>query len=483
MAIARLRKALEPINEGAGARLQTVKGGYLLSVAPGELDADAFHAAVHAGVRALEAGQPEQSSKVLSEALELWRGPPLAEVAFEDFAQAEIRRLEELRIRALECRIDAELALGRHAGLIGELESLLIEAPTREHTARQLMLALYWCGRQADALDVYQRVRTALAQELGLEPGPALRALQVEILEQSASLDAPAALGAPKSSHRTLSQRARAPMPARLRPYGPTSFAGRDRELAALLSTLAAVRSSGRQTAFVTAEAGMGKTRLVSELAREAHADGVLVLGGRCDDGLGLPYQPFVQVLEYLVAHASAELLERHIAEYGESVARLVPELSSRAGRPSAREHRSGESERYALLRAIEGLLAEVCETGPVLLVLEDLHWADVPTLTLLRRILTSPREWPLIVLSTCRVDGLEDGHPLRELLADLHREPNVLRVNLTGLGSEEVVELLSEISSTPEGGVDKRLAATLHRSAARQRLVEATCEHDRRLV
>jgi DNA-binding SARP family transcriptional activator len=459
MAIARLRKALEPINADGAARLQTVKGGYLLAIAAGELDADEFHAAVHAGSRALEAGAPEQATMLLTEALELWRGPPLAEVAFDDFAQPEIRRLEELRIRALECRIDAQLALGRHAEVIGELESLLIDAPTREHTAAQLMLALYRCGRQADALDVYQRVRAALAQELGLEPGPALRTLQVEILEQAASLDAHTAPGPRKPLP---SARARAPMPTRLRPYGPTEFAGRERELAALRGALAAATSSGRQAAFVTGEAGIGKTRLVSELARGAHADGVLVLGGRCDDGLGLPYQPFVEVLEHLVAHASAGLLERHIAEYGESVARLVPDLSARAGRPPAQEHQSSESERYVLLRAIEGLLAEACETGPVLLVLEDLHWADLPTLALLRRILTSPREWPLMVLSTSRVDGIEDGHPLRELLADLHREPNVLRVNLVGLGSADVAELLRGIAMSPQGDVDDQLATTL---------------------
>src|SRR5690349_8943630 len=336
MAIARLRKATEPINGDAGGRLQTVKGGYLLRIAPGELDADAFHAAVHAGSRALDAGAPEQATKLLADALELWRGPPLAEVAFDDFAQPEIRRLEELHIRALECRIDAELALGRHAEVVGELESMLMAGPTREHTAGQLMLALYRCGRQADALDVYQRVRTALAQELGIEPGPALKALQVEILEQAASLDAPAAAGPAKSPRGAPSERARAPMPTRLRPYGPAAFAGRERELAALRSALAAVASSGRQAAFVTGEAGIGKTRIVSELARGAHADGVLVLGGRCDDGLGLPYQPFVEVLEHLVVHASAELLQRHIAEYGESVARPAPEPSAVAGRRPA---------------------------------------------------------------------------------------------------------------------------------------------------
>ena len=114
MAIARLRKSLEPLAGDAGSWLQTVSGGYLLSIPPDELDADAFERAVRSGTQALEAGASAGAAEVLSGALALWRGPPLAEVAFEDFAQAEIRRLEELRMRALESRIDAELQLGRH---------------------------------------------------------------------------------------------------------------------------------------------------------------------------------------------------------------------------------------------------------------------------------------------------------------------------------------------------------------------------------
>jgi predicted ATPase/class 3 adenylate cyclase len=121
----------------------------------------------------------------------LWRGPPLAEVAFDDFAQAEIRRLEELHLVALETRIEADLQLGRHVDVIGELDGLLAEHPTREHLAGQLMLALYRTGRQADALETYQRTRAHLASELGLEPGPALKSLQTDILKQAAGLKAP----------------------------------------------------------------------------------------------------------------------------------------------------------------------------------------------------------------------------------------------------------------------------------------------------
>ena len=122
------------------------------------------------------------------QALALWRGPPLAEFAFEDFAQAEIRRLEELRLVALGERIDADLELGRHGDVVGELESLVREHPLRETFRRQLMLALYRSGRQAEALDAYQDARTRFVDELGIEPGPELRQLQAEILRHDTGI-------------------------------------------------------------------------------------------------------------------------------------------------------------------------------------------------------------------------------------------------------------------------------------------------------
>ena len=451
MAIARLRKTLEALEGDAGQRLRTVSGGYLLSIGPGELDADMFQAGLNAGTRALEAGAPAEAAELLSEALALWRGPPLAEVTFEDFAQGEIRRLDELRIRALECRIDAELQLGRHAELLGELEGLLAAAPTREHLAGQLMLALYRCGRQADALGVYQRVRASLAQE-GLEPGPQLKALQTEILRQEVRIDGAQVAPAP----------GRAPMPNRLRVYGPSVFADRLPEQELLRQAWSAVADSGRQAAFVTGEPGIGKTRLVSEFAQHARSNGGLVLAGRCDDDLAVPYEPFVEALDHLVEHAPVELLEQHIAVYGDSIARLVPALSAHTAAEPTIALEPSESERYVLFRAIEGLLAAACETAPLLLVLEDLHWAEAPTLNLLRRLLTVPRNWPLMVLCTCRVEGLSENHPLRELLARLHREPRVRRFELTGLDRADVVDLVRGIEEAPAGTADRQLAQTL---------------------
>src|SRR5438094_929377 len=134
---------------------------------------------------------PETAANTLRMALELWRGPPLADFTFDSFAQAEIARLTELRMAVLEERIEADLALGQHDILVGELEALIAENPLRERLRGQLMLALYRSGRQADALEAYRRTRGELLDELGLEPSIRLQELERAILQQDPSLDAP----------------------------------------------------------------------------------------------------------------------------------------------------------------------------------------------------------------------------------------------------------------------------------------------------
>jgi len=189
--VAQLRRALD---DREGQRLLTRGRGYRLEVADGELDLDRFERLVDEGGAALASGRPADAASLLREALALWRGPPLADVAYETFAQGEIARLEERRSAAMEQRIDADLALGRHAELVAELEGLVAEHPLRERLGAQLMIALYRCGRQADALEAYGDARRVLLDELGVEPGPGLRDLQAAILRQDPELaPAPAA--------------------------------------------------------------------------------------------------------------------------------------------------------------------------------------------------------------------------------------------------------------------------------------------------
>jgi YVTN family beta-propeller protein len=184
--ISRLRKEL-----GQGVVL-TRGGGYVLDIEPDQLDAERFERLTSEGRDGLDRGEARDASDLLREALDLWRGPPLADLAYEPFAQNHITRFEELRLVALEHRIEADLALGNHAALIPELETLVREHPARERLRAQLILALYRSGRQADALAGYRDARRALVEELGIEPGRELQELERAILAQDPELDAPA---------------------------------------------------------------------------------------------------------------------------------------------------------------------------------------------------------------------------------------------------------------------------------------------------
>ena len=256
--VSRLRKAL-----GNGDVVETTRAGYRLHVRPGELDAELFQHLVEDGRQALAAGQPEQAAAVLREALTLWRGSPLAELAFEPFAQAEIARLDEQRLAAVEARVEADLAAGREAELIGELQQLVAVHPTRERLAGQLMLALYRCGRQAEALEAYGEARRVLVAEIGVEPGPELRRLQDAILRQDASLEPELVV---------------ADLPRELDAAAAPPLEGRRAELAWLRDRWEQARTGSGVLVTVHGEHGIGKSRLSAELAGEAHAAGAAVV-------------------------------------------------------------------------------------------------------------------------------------------------------------------------------------------------------------
>src|SRR3954464_5994252 len=181
----RLRAAVGEDLVVSGAR------GYALRPPAGALDAERFEGEHPRGAELLAGAEPEEAAAGLRDALALWRGPALADVGDERFAQPEIARLEDLRLACLADRLDADLACGRHDEVAGELEALVREHPLRERLRGQQMLALYRCGRQADALEAYRGAYEALVDGLGIEPSPELRALEAAILRQE--VPAPAA--------------------------------------------------------------------------------------------------------------------------------------------------------------------------------------------------------------------------------------------------------------------------------------------------
>jgi YVTN family beta-propeller protein len=196
-----LRRALEPDRKrgSGGDVLATCDRGYMLRVDPQLVDANRFESLAEAGHVALRAGRSEEAAELLRAALALWRDPVLSDLVDYEFVVPHAARLSESRLVAMEARIAADLALGRHATLVGELNTLITDHPLREHLHGLLMLALYRCGRQADALAAYQRVRELLAEQLGIDPGVELRNLHNAVLTQDTALDSPAiGVSAPK---------------------------------------------------------------------------------------------------------------------------------------------------------------------------------------------------------------------------------------------------------------------------------------------
>lgn len=249
-------------------------GGYLLKAGPEQLDVVRFERLLSEGRGLLAGGDAASAAARLREALALWRGPPLADLVLLEFVQPEIRRLEELRLLALMERIDADLALGAGAELIGELEGLVASNPLQERLRAQLMLALYRAGRQAEALAAYRQISELLRDQLGLEPSPELRDLERAILNHDTALQpAPAARPSPMVSALDGTVReARLPVPA-------TTFLGRERELADLVALLGAPHT---RLLTLTGAGGSGKTRLALRLAETTiseYSDGVWFVG------------------------------------------------------------------------------------------------------------------------------------------------------------------------------------------------------------
>lgn len=284
------------------ARLQSGPSGYRLVIEPDELDASRFERLAAEGRAALAEGHPEVASARLGQALALWRGPALAEFAEEAFASGEAARLEQLRLSALEDRILADLDLGRHADLTQELRALTLEQPFREVFWEQYMLALYRSGRQADALHAFGEARMLMVDELGIEPGPALREMEQRILAQAPSLAATSPATSPATT---------GPGKVSL-PLQRTTFVGRERDLAIAAELLSATR-----LLTLTGAPGSGKTRTALRLASdhaERFPDGVsfvplatvtdaAALDAAIARALDLPESPDQAATERLVSH------------------------------------------------------------------------------------------------------------------------------------------------------------------------------------
>jgi DNA-binding SARP family transcriptional activator/tetratricopeptide (TPR) repeat protein len=423
--VSRLRKVLEPKRAGgADAVLLTQAPGYLLRVGRDELDVERFERLVDEGRKALAAGAPGDAAARLREALALWRGPPLGDFSFEPFAAAEIGRLEELHMTALEDRIEADLAVG-HTDLIGELEALIARNPLRERLRGQLMLALYRTGRQSEALEAYRETRKTLVEEVGVEPGPELRRLEQAILAHDPALDRRPAREAPSE-------------PAR------GTFVGREREMAELTGSLDDALAGRGRLVLLVGEPGIGKSRLADELMDQARARGARVMVGRCWEAGGAPpYWPWVQSLRAYVDDTAHEALREQLGPGAADLAQLLPEL--RELFPDLPEPPALEAEgaRFRLFEAVSAFLSRATQARPLVFALDDLHAADEPSLLLLQFVAREMATSRLLVVCAFRDVDPTLRDPLTSVLGEVVRERHTTQIALAGLSRDDIAEYI----------------------------------------
>jgi class 3 adenylate cyclase/tetratricopeptide (TPR) repeat protein len=252
-------------------------------------------------------------------------------------------------------------------------------------------------------------------------------------------------------------------LPPRLRRAPDIAYVGRGAERALLLAKWDRAAAGDRQVVLISGEAGIGKTRLVTQTAQTGLPDDALVLYGRCDEDQGVPYYPWLEVLGDYVHIAPRRMLRPHAGE----LSKLIPDLCRKLGIAAAPKSADPDTERYLLFKAVEALLAAASEQAPVLVILDDLHWADRPTLLLLKHLVASSTDYRLLLLATYRESDIGPDHPLTSLLSDLYRESSVARLPLAGLDPHEIVEFIDEMAGHPVELVGLTLAREVHRETA----------------
>ncbi|MPQ99059.1 AAA family ATPase [Modestobacter sp. I12A-02628] len=449
--MSRLRKQLRPA-DGSPSPIVTQAPGYRLAVARDDVDALRFTDLVD-GARTLAAeGATERARHQLDEALSLWRGQPLADVRSE-VVQAEAARLSAHWLAAVELGAELDLLLGRHAELADRLALVAAAHPLREGLQGSLITALYRHGRQSEALELYERTRRVLAEELGVDPGPELQRLYARVLRHDPSL-----AWTPEPAAR--------PVVVDPAPAPATASGGGSRPAAPLVGRLperrraaaALDRAASGETAGLAlfGESGIGKTRLTEEVADLAAQRGFDVVWSRCQDGGGTPaFWPWSQALEGLTAVRGRPRVAAATEGRGRAAAALLP------GPDAGPAVGLAQHQRVVLFDAVAAVLSDLARERPVCLVLEDLQWADADSVDLLDYLLAATHEVPLLVVVTVRDP---DESPLsegRRVLASVTRQAHVERVQLSGLDPAAVQEICAARLGRP---VTEEAARRLHR-------------------
>lgn len=460
--VSNLRRVIEP------GRSPRTPPRLLIARRPGYLLATTRVDALRFSELVIDAEQrpPAEALARTEEALRLWRGAPYGEFAGELWAIPEANRLRELRLTAIERRARALLDLGRPQAVIHELEPETREHPLRERLWWLLALALYRAGRQADALAALRRARRLVADQLGLDPGPELQALERDILQQAQSLAPPPEPVSvrhlpetpmlPDGEETTDAVREQARHVEATHPRGAhrEPLIGREQQLAELRKLAVLAGRNGVVVAAVSGEPGIGKTRLLQAFRDDCADLGHLVLWGRCHEGEGVPpLWPWLQVLRALAETVPPP--ERHALG-----GLLDDEWPGGLPEPASRRRN----------QVIAQWLVETARLRPLVIVLDDLHWADSATLDLLRDVAVlseaPPGDCALILVAAFRdpahLDAVLPEDAVKRCLDEqLHRlgRYDLVRIRLTGLDAAEIGALTAQMGVTVDESTAERLA------------------------
>lgn len=418
--VSHLRRRLQP---DAGARrrdgvIASEAAGYVLRLAPDAVDAWSFERAVNAAAGLA----PADAMRTLDDALRLWRGPAYAEYLGEPWVEAEALRLTELHQVARERLLETRLQLGDAALVIGELEALVAEDPLREERWRLLALALYRAQRQAGALAALRRARETLAEELGVDPGPALRELEAEVLAQSPALDGPA-------------PRVRVDLPVGVVPHepdAPVDLVDRAREVAELRRMVCELADGSPGCVLVEGPAGIGKSRLLAEAMRLATAAGVRVLSARGSQlersyGFGAVRQLFEPCIRDPAARDTLLAGAAGVA---------IPVFEEVAGEESV------ANGSFAVLHGLYWLTVNLATTEPVAICVDDIQWCDSASLRYLAYLVKRLEGLPVLVVLAMRTG---EQHPDDALLADLALDPSVTVLRPAPLSPQAAATLVQD--------------------------------------
>lgn len=394
--------------------------GYRLRIDPDSLDIHRFESLIAAG-RSARSCDPAAASEAFGQALGLWRGDPLPELADHLPAAAEAARLTELMYLALGSRIDADLALGYHQELIGELTALVAQHPLHEGFHCQLALALYRANRQADALRTIGEATAILRNELGLDATPALASLEAQILNHD-----PALRYQPIPDRQANGEHAETHVPSGER----HPMVGRQAELDRLMRSFDGAHGAAR-FAVIEGPPGIGKTRLAEELASRAARAGAIVAWGRADESGAAPaLWPWLSVVRALPTEA------------GRAAAAHLDDLVGRDARLAAGW---GAAARYRCFDAVADALSESRGPAPTVVLLDDLQWADATSLELLQ-FLSQRRFVGAFVVATVRALEVGRRDAVTDTLAAIARRDGSVRISVQRLEPEQTAELVRSV-------------------------------------